>query len=269
MIISISGKIGSGKDTVANMLQYHLSSNPGNEGTFKQYNYLYNEIGTGIHKPEWEIKRFADKLKDITCLLIGCSREQLEDREFKEKPLGEDWWYYRAISFGSPQDVKMFPYTDGNSEKRCDEYIARNETSGHIYNMNLIKLTPRKIMQLLGTECGREIIHPNIWVNSLFADYISSPNKHSTTQWKGSNWIIPDTRFPNEANAIKDKNGLLIRVNRPIEMGMVESDGNKAEFKQHPSETALDDYDDWDYIIENNESLEHLFNKVKIIVENI
>ena len=31
-----------------------------------------------------EIKKFADKLKDIVCLLIGCTREQLEDQEFKK-----------------------------------------------------------------------------------------------------------------------------------------------------------------------------------------
>ena len=38
---------------------------------------------------------------------------------------------------------------------------------------NLVKLTPRKLLQLLGTDCGRDIIHPNIWVNALFADYVS------------------------------------------------------------------------------------------------
>ena len=43
----------------------------------------------------WKIVKFADKLKDIVCLLIGCERKKLENREFKEKELGEDWWYYQ------------------------------------------------------------------------------------------------------------------------------------------------------------------------------
>lgn len=32
---------------------------------------------------EYKIKKFADKLKDIVCILIGCTREQLEDSKFK------------------------------------------------------------------------------------------------------------------------------------------------------------------------------------------
>ena len=63
-IISISGKIGAGKDTVAQMIQ---------EAT----NYHF------------EIRRFADNLKDIVCMLIGCTREQLEDRSIKSLSLQE------------------------------------------------------------------------------------------------------------------------------------------------------------------------------------
>ena len=61
-LISISGKIGSGKDTVAGIIQ-KITGN------------------------QFEIVRFADKVKDIVCLLLNCTREQLEAREFKEKAL--------------------------------------------------------------------------------------------------------------------------------------------------------------------------------------
>lgn len=60
MIILICGQKFSGKSTVAQML---------------------SKI-TG-----YKVMSFAEKLKDILCLLSGCTREQLEDYDFKEKQL--------------------------------------------------------------------------------------------------------------------------------------------------------------------------------------
>ena len=57
MIIAITGHKFSGKSTVARL--------------------LHNATG-------YEVVSFADKLKDITCVLSGCTREQLEDYDFKE-----------------------------------------------------------------------------------------------------------------------------------------------------------------------------------------
>ena len=105
-------------------------------------------------------------------------------------------------------------------------------------------LTPRKILQLLGTEAGRQIIHPNIWVNALFANY--KPKE---------NWIVTDVRFPNEADIIKDKGGIMIRINRP---GTESHCGG-----QHLSETSLDAYDKFDYVIENDGTVQDLIDKVK------
>lgn len=81
------------------------------------------------------------------------------------------------------------------------------------------------------------------------------------------NWIITDVRFPNEAQAIKDRGGILIRVNRPVSA----IGANKLKHKsitQHPSETALDDYQDWNYIIDNNGTIEDLIEKVEVILKN-
>jgi hypothetical protein len=49
------------------------------------------ETSFGKNQSGFEIKKYADKLKDFVCILIGCTREQLEDQEFKEKELGEEW----------------------------------------------------------------------------------------------------------------------------------------------------------------------------------
>jgi hypothetical protein len=204
MVIGVSGKIGSGKDTVGKIIQ-------------------------NLTNDHWEIKKYADKLKVITCLLLGCTRERLEDREFKEKELGEEWWYYTTgiDSSGIPSQM----YTLDNFPFHPSKAI-------------LVKLTPRKILQLLGTECGREILHPNIWINSLFADYKGLPN-----------WIITDMRFPNELSAVKDRKGITIRVNR--------GEGNTGD---HPSETALDNAE-FDYVIDNEGTMEELVEKVENILK--
>lgn len=100
-------------------------------------------------------------------------------------------------------------------------------------------ITNRLFLQLLGTEVGRAI-DPDIWVKALFNQYNDQEN-----------WIITDVRFPNEADAIKEKGGLLIKVER-----------DTSYEDTHASEHALDQYDKFDVIIDNNGSLEDLFFKV-------
>ena len=82
-LIGISGKISSGKDTVGKIIRI-LTSSP----------HFTNEavldfLEKDLYESEWQIKKFADKLKDIVCILIGCTREQLEDREIKSLSLQE------------------------------------------------------------------------------------------------------------------------------------------------------------------------------------
>ena len=247
-LIGISGKIGSGKDTVGKILQAFT--------TEENMDGVVGKLGkdmlkdSSIIKPvldggfwyginNYQIKEFEDKRKDIVCLLIGCTRGQLEDREFKEKELGEEWVAYKAA---------------GSSVLYATEEEIRKTTPIPIK----VRLTPRLLLQLLGTECGREIIHPNIWINALFADYKTLGfGDGDVAVLEFPNWIITDVRFPNEAQAIKDRGGVVIRVNRYDENGMPYKTLNN-----HPSEIALNDYD-FDYVIENDGSIEELVEKVK------
>jgi len=105
--------------------------------------------------------------------------------------------------------------------------------------------SPRTLLQKLGTDFGRNMIHQNIWVNSTMATY--TPEK---------DWIIPDVRFNNEADIIKNKGGVLIRLNR----------NNAGESDLHESESALDNYSKFDYIIENNGSIDEFINTIKGIL---
>lgn len=244
-LISISGKIGSGKDTTGKIINIILN-NPQltNEGVLTFFN---KDI---VSKDNWQIKKWADKLKDIVCILLNCTREQLEDQEFKNTVLGEEWWIVK--SGGTPAKAYL-------------------DVKGKTYNAlsdNLIKLTPRLMLQLFGTECGREIIHPNIWVNATMGDYKAQNHNEEMQGMSPSysifpNWIITDMRFPNELEAVQKRSGITIRVNRTEEI-------NTDDFKvEHESETLLDDYKDWDYIIQNDGTIEDLIVKIREILTNI
>ena len=101
MLIGISGKIGSGKDTVGKIIQIITQSPHFNDDAVIKF------LERDLIKPKFVNKKFADTLKDFVCMLLGCTREQLENREFKEKELGEEWWYYTNTLFeGSNKNTK-------------------------------------------------------------------------------------------------------------------------------------------------------------------
>ena len=239
MLIGISGKKRAGKDAVGKTIQWLTSDYYKNNVSPK--NPLENNM-VDIKSP-YQIKKFADKLKDIVCMLIGCTRDELEDREFKETPLGEEWWNI------SKPEVKMFiPYTDKNWETGAGEYLK-------YFKKNLVKTTPRLMLQKIGTEGMREIIHNDTWVNALFADYKKVMRTNANRQpelFNYPNWIITDVRFPNEAQAIKDRGGIVIRVNR-----------NSDIIDNHLSETALDNFKGFDHVIDNNGDISSLIEKIK------
>ena len=185
MIISITGKIGSGKDTIADIIM--------------QY--------TPYH--DWEIKKFAGKLKDIAEILSGVPKINFEDQEFKKQDMGPEW-----------------------------------------------EMTYRDLLQKLGTEAMRNGLHKNVWVNALFSDYKGQQNADGS--FSHPNWLITDTRFPNELEAAKTHNGITIKI--------VRESGNTIG-TTHASETALDDYTKWDYVVDNNGSLEDLKTQILSILE--
>lgn len=224
-LIGISGKIGSGKDTIANIIRYLILSkeNPDYIKILSFGDFMeLPEFNKRISSQDWEIKKFAYKIKDIVCLLINCTREDLENEVFKNLELGEEWWFYRfrqAIA-SATLDSRMQPVWQEYLVPYTGEKLKDNNGIYH----PILKLTPRKLLQLIGTECGRNLIHPNIWVNSLFSEYrpIDQTYKYSSKPYNTGefvpdkfiypNWIITDLRFLNEATSIISRRGILIRI---------------------------------------------------------
>jgi len=254
MIIAISGKKNSGKDTVGKIIQY-LTTNFSKELKFKEFTgedisheAMMNYIMHTQEISKWKIKKFATIPKQMLCLMLGCTMKDLENREFKEKELGEEWWYIDIYN-------KKYPYS------RKDEFV-QGEIEKH-----LVKPTVRQFMTTLGTDFGRNMIGKNTWVNALFKQYKLEDNRdflNPDVDGEYPNWIITDLRFPNELEAVKDRKGITIRVNRKVK--------NWSEAIQylpslkHESETALDNAE-FDYTIDNDSSIEDLIEKVRLILE--
>jgi hypothetical protein len=179
---------------------------------------------------------FANSLKDAVAHVFGWDRTMLEGRtkmarEWREQV--DPWWAER---------------------------------------LNMPNLTPRWVLQYWGTEVCRRAFHDDIWIASL-------ENKLRNSK---DDIVISDCRFPNEIKSIKDAGGIVVRVVRGEEPEWYEAavssnkgpDGNttwslskkKLEtLKIHASETAWVGTD-FDYVLDNNGTIDDLFEQVKDLV---
>jgi hypothetical protein len=214
-LIGISGKIGSGKDTFAELIKIIVSTPYLTDATIEHYLKMPNP---NVIKTEWTVKKFAGKLKEVASLLTGIPVYKFEDQEFKKSLLGEEW---ATPTTSSPLNA-VEPFKDITF---------------------LEMMSVREFLQKLGTEAMRNGLHTNTWVNATFATYNNT-----------SRWLITDVRFPNEAEAVKQKGGLLVRINRNSDTG------------DHPSETSLDNYD-FEITIDNTGTLQELITKTKEFCE--
>jgi len=182
-------------------------------------------------------KSFADPLKDVVSTIFGWNRALLEgdtkdSREFRER-----------------------------KSKRWSQRFGYD-------------VTPRLMLQKMGTEGGRDVFHPDIWLYAL-EDRI----QHDT------NVVVPDVRFPNEIAFLKRLGGVTIRVRRGNEPvwwdTALDQNKNRSYYEDahvkcqmtkkyphvHFSEWAWIGQE-FDYIIENNWTLDALEKTVDSIIKN-
>jgi hypothetical protein len=202
-IIGISAKIGGGKDTVGSIIQYLVCLD---KNVLAEHQKNFSEFSRAPFSNQkqsgWEIRKFAFKLKQITALLTGCTVEELEDQDFKKRELPREWWYILGY-----KDNEIYPM------------YATSRVLNELGEDRIHKYTYREMLQKIGTEAMRNSIHENVWVNALFADYKGEFNQYHEDDLSHRafpNWIITDMRFPNELEAVKNNDGITIRINRPV-----------------------------------------------------
>lgn len=90
-----------------------------------------------------------------------------------------------------------------------------------------VDLELRRLQQILGTEVGRESIHQELWVKTGIANALRAQKA-----WPGMTVTLTDCRFDDEALAVREAGGLVVRIVRP---GLPEPDD------QHASEKGISD----------------------------
>lgn len=112
---------------------------------------------------------------------------------------------------------------------------------------------PRKLLQQLGVELIKNKIDENLLINRIKQDI-------EVYSYFFDVIIVSDARFINEIESIKDKNTIVLNI--------LGKDNNLTEEeKKHITETALDNYKKYDYIIENKTTKEELKTQIKKIME--
>lgn len=119
-------------------------------------------------------------------------------------------------SFASP--IRMFAaFLLAPDLKGGLDWLEKNKETPLLW---LDGATPRQIMQTLGTEWGRQMIHPELWVRRLMRMVEASATP---------NFVISDVRFPNEARAIHQLGGVIVNIDRYA----------RADHDAHASEAGL------------------------------
>lgn len=100
----------------------------------------------------------------------------------------------------------------------------------------------RRILQVMGTECGRQIFGPNCWVNIAAKSIQDVRNS-------GLRVVMTDVRFPEEAELIHNLGGTVVKIIRP----------GVGSLNAHPSEAGITCYD---HVVYNNSSIDELHRKI-------
>jgi hypothetical protein len=191
MIIAISGKAGSGKNTLAQLLSESF-------------------------KEECDIESFGSAVKDTVSAMFGYDRVKLEGTTIEDR----NW---------------------------------REQEDPIVSSMTGRSFTPRQALIFIGTDIGRNAIHPDFWIETLFKKY----HQRLANSTDNNIMIITDLRFKNEYSYLKKVGAILIRINRDAHIS-----------SSHITECDLDDQP-FDYFIDNNGSLEDLKIKTSNLAKSI
>jgi hypothetical protein len=151
---------------------------------------------------------------------------------------------YVKVSFAGPLRfmIERLLHSAGYTYNEIQWFL--NE--GKEQNIDVIGASYRKLARTLGTEWGRNLIHPDVWVNIAEQKIIHTE----------APICIDDLRFPNELELLRRHDFALVKVVRDV---------SRSDADSHKSDVSLRDFDSWDHVIENNGTLEELCSKVRDI----
>ena len=146
----------------------------------------------------------------------------------------------------------------GNSIKSVCAALTGEEAAPYYTQSGKAELVPTfkrtrgEMLQQVGQAL--RVWEPLVWVDAFFAGL--PPDAFV---------LVPDVRFANEADPIRARGGLMLR----IEGDPLQQRGDGTRDDDHPSETALDDYRHFDFIIHNTGSFKNLEQQVKELAKRL
>lgn len=171
---------------------------------------------------------FADSLKDAVAAIFGWDRQLLQ---------------------GDTEQSRLW-------REQFDDYWT--DVMGH-------PVSPRWVLQHIGTDVMRDHFHKNIWVHSLMKK-VADPHK---------NYVISDVRFRNEVDVILSQHGQIWEVQRPpipdwYSTKFDDYDDLKRHMEIYHPQVHASEWD-WrltkrNYILQNTGTLTDLKDKVSSII---
>lgn len=220
MIIVLAGAMGSGKDTIGDILVK---------------NHGFQKLA------------FADPLKKMAKLafpafsdedLYGPSSKRAA--QYQQYPFSGICLHCGVVCDDAKNDPAEAYWSEGY-RYHC-EPCEMNYTEF---------VSPRMALQSLGTEWGRRL-SPDVWVDAAF-EYIKMHPKTIMLPrgYDAGDWVITDCRFKNEVDGSKKNGGIVVRLTRNMDE-MTTSHASEAELRSIP-------LSEFDAVIDNaNIKLEEL-----------
>lgn len=171
-------------------------------------------------------------------MIVGLSGYAGAGKDEAAKALVNEWGFTR-IAFADvlremAYAIDPFVYWF-NRFRRLEEIIDQHGWDYAKNNSDDV----RRLLQRLGTEAGRNILGDNIWVDTALA------RAHDDI-------VVTDMRFPNELQAVEERDGITLRIERP----------GVGPRNNHASETSLTDHSLFRYVINNDGSIDDLHRNV-------
>lgn len=165
MILGISGKAQSGKDTVGRIIQELTTGKKlTDEEVAKKLQNPYATVQT-----PWEIKKFAYPLKVIVAMLLGCTLADLERERYKNAELPSRWDRWLG-------ELR----TPGNAEVYSTGYFATKELA-----REELQAMHKRVTSARWEECDYVLIRSPLTPRKMLVDV-------SVLTWR---WTMTFTRI--------------------------------------------------------------------------
>ncbi|WGG14389.1 dNMP kinase [Salmonella phage phC17] len=212
VLVGLHGEAGSGKDTVAKLI----------------IDWCNDTYPTCLSRRY----SFAKPVYELASIILGVTPEFLGERRGKEI---DQWFTVTQSQLERARDVwfkygidkfEDFSYVWPIFEEKYlnpQQLISENKEDG-LYSLFI---SPRKMLQLVGTELGRQLVHERIWLIIL---------EQSIAKDDPDVAVITDVRFPNEGELLRETNhldmdSLIVNVVPAEQKFTIKSD--------HPSESGI------------------------------